>query len=798
MGSRIRAKLPGMSRRLGPVSAATRRRVIWLPLGLALAFNCFAFLPEVTLTAPDLNDHVLHYALISRINDVWQDGGNPRDPWIPYWGEGFPLLRYYQHLPHLLVAFVFRLLRGLVPLYDLFKGLHFVLLVLAPVAFYLGSRWLGFEPLAASFAALCSVLLSASPDQRYFMGFQSLTFAWNGYGLFPQLAGMTLFAPALGALHQAVLTGRRIAIAVALLAALWLSHLVLGYIAGLLGLLILFRPETRSDRPRALLRIGVLYLATLGVAAYVIAPVLVESRFINRSIWESPDYWDSLGMSRVLAALFGGGLLDGPRLAVLTWLTLAGLALACWKSIGNEAQRGAARVAALSFVLALLIYFGRPTWGLLLKLLPFSDFLPLHRWICGLHYAALLLAGLTLAWLWEKLRWSSSAGRLAIAASMSLIVLGPALISQWRAASFESALRRRSAADLASGGQGLMELLKQVHRRDLERPGRAYAGTSWDWGRDYKLAEAPVSMFWSGHDISSISYMFHTMGRNSDLEVEFDPKRRAHYDLFNIRYLFHYDHSQLPRFADIFADRPGIYAAVVDTRGTFEVVGADLYFHAPDADAPGLLQLNRWFIHSNLHARGRFIRIGVDPLDHPREAERAVEPEKLQQLPTQTWRRPRGSVLSSWGHNDHFGATVQIEDPAIVLFRMTYHPNWRIWVDRAPAGFIMLSPSFIGIPIQPGRHQIELAYDGRDWTVTLFYLGIALLILIALGERFVRRMRAGQRSSSNAKRMLLEAAVVTFALAILGALADVRLPIERMPHPDSERWRLAHAAQRPN
>ena len=44
-------------------------------------------------------------------------GGNPRDPWIPYWGQGFPLLRYYQHLPHLAVVLVYRVLRGAVPLY---------------------------------------------------------------------------------------------------------------------------------------------------------------------------------------------------------------------------------------------------------------------------------------------------------------------------------------------------------------------------------------------------------------------------------------------------------------------------------------------------------------------------------------------------------------------------------------------------------------------------------------------------------------------------------------------------------
>jgi len=43
-----------------------------------------AYHGEVTVRAPDSNDHVLHVAMIARANAVWEAGGSSRDPWIPY------------------------------------------------------------------------------------------------------------------------------------------------------------------------------------------------------------------------------------------------------------------------------------------------------------------------------------------------------------------------------------------------------------------------------------------------------------------------------------------------------------------------------------------------------------------------------------------------------------------------------------------------------------------------------------------------------------------------------------------
>lgn len=753
-----------------------------LLLGGAIAFNVVAYSSELTIDVPEINDHVLHLGAISRANDVWQAGGNPRDPWIPYWSEGFPLLRYYQHLSHLGVVVLFRLLRGTVPLHDVFTVVRFLLLVLAPASFYAGVRMLGFERLAAGLVAACVPVLAVAPDEGFLTGLQPSSYLWAGHGLFPQLVGMVLFAPAIGAVHGAVVRQRQFGFALVLLAAVCLSHLLLGYMAITLSALVILRPEVAGRRLEVLLNLAGLYAATLVVASYVIVPSVTESYLLHRTVWESQEYWHSYGLQQVLNWLVRGSLLDGPRAPVLTLLTGAGLIVVLVGYGRAVAAPGARRFAAVGFVVSLALYFGRPTWGRLLDLLPFSDVLPMHRWICAVQYGAVLLAGLALAVMWQAIRWNVSRTRLAVAVCATVVVLGPAFSSQWQASRRAAAMRKQAERDYQSGGRGLNELLLEVHQRDLEQPGRAYAGRGWDWGKDYKLGYVPVYMLWPEYDISAIAYMF-MMSLNTDVEAEFDPQRKDHHDLFNVRHLFHYDQASLPPFARVYATRPGIYAATVETPGYFSLVGADLFYRFGKNGSRALLELNRAFVRSQLHATRRFVRIGVGDRASPRPGEREISgPADIEQLGSDPWRAPDGAVHDIWGHNDRFGARVETREPAYVLFRMTFHPNWRAFVDDKPVETVMLSPSFIGIPVDPGEHRIEVRYVPSAWTSVLFYLGLAVLGGGVLGDRLDIWAGARGRRRCAYKRVLLETMVALIVFAVVRAAVNAPIPEARMPH----------------
>jgi hypothetical protein len=675
---------------------------------------------------------------------------------------------------------------GSVPLYDVFKAFHLGLLVLAPASVFLGARLLGFTRLTAGFAALSASALAADAEERYFLGFQAATYTWFGFGLFPQLAGMVLFAPAIGAVHRAVLERRRFGLALLLISATWLCHLVLGYMACLLGALAVFRPEARNHRLRVAVGLAGLYAAAFLVASYIVLPSLLESSLLHRSVWEKAEYWDSFGHERVLRALLAGDLLDGDRLPVLTVLALLGGILAATPATVTE-ERGAGRFAVVAFCFAIVLYFGRPTWGVLLAVLPLGDYLPMHRWICAVQYCGVLLAGIALASVWRLLCRRPSLPGVAVATLLTASLLGPALRSGWMSSAVEASVRRRAEAEYRRRGRGIDELLRDVRRRDLEHPGRAYAGRGWDWGKDYKLAFTPVYMLWSAYGIAAIGHMFQ-MSLNSDLEAEFDPRRKDHHDLFNVRYLFHHDRSRLPPFARVHATRPGVSAATVETPGYFDVVGADLFYAGRGRD---LLELNRHFISGHLHGSRRFVQIALTSGDRPRADQRVLSgPTDLSAVSREAWRPPSGTVLQSWGHDDRFGAGVRLDQPAYVLFRMTYHPNWRALVDGEPRRTVMLSPSFVGIPVERGAHRIDVRYVSTAWTTVLFYAGLCVLGLGLLADRLGRwpgdTREEGRRRG---RRVLLEATGLVACIVALAVVADAPIAEGRMPHSRAEHAR---------
>jgi len=724
----------------GQPSAETARLARAAPILLVAAaclFNLVAYLAELSHAAPDVNDDVYHFGLIQQMNAAWDAGGHPLDTWIGYWGQGFPVLRYYQHLPHLGVVLVYRLLGGAVPLHAVYDGAVWLLLVVLPLAFYVGSRRLGAAPMSAAFVALCTPLLGADPSQHHFLGFQARSFLWSGAGLYTQLAAMVLFPIAVGTASKTVLEGRRYAPAIAWLGATWLSHVILGYMACLLSTVVLLRPEANGQRWRVALRLGAIFAGVALVAAYLLLPAVLESRWLSRSVWEPAEYWDSYGAGRVVAALVTGGLLDGNRVGVLTILAAAGAAVVLVPRIRHlrRDEDGFATAALGMFVLGLLLFFGRPTWGGMLDLLPFSGNLPFHRFICAVQFGGLLLAGLALSRLAELLSWSRSGLRTAVAIAAALAILSPAIVATATFAGQNATWRQEAADAWAAAGAPIDRALADFKALDQAEPGRGYAGASWDWGREFRVGSVNVYHQWSGHGLPAISYMYHTMGLASDLEPTFDPARRDHFELFNVRYLLADDARRIPPFARRRSAAPGVVSAVIDTEGYFGIVGSAAFFPYAKGRAGTLREMNRAFVASSWHGAGRFVRIGWRRDDAASAGELPLtgdQPFDFDSPPA--GEAPRGSVLSGGGSGDRYRARVHLDDPGFILFRMTYHPNWQAKLDGDVARTVMLSPGYVGVRAPPGDHVLEMTYSPPTWTRLLPWAGLGFLGLVAAAD----------------------------------------------------------------
>lgn len=236
--------------------------------------------------------------------------------------------------------------------------------------------------------------------------------------------------------------------------------------------------------------------------------------------------------------------------------------------------------------------------------------------------------------------------------------------------------------------------------------------------------------------------MYHTMGLNSDLEPAFDASRRDHHELFNVRYLLADDPQRMPPFAERRSTAPGLVSGFVDTEGYFGVVGSAAFFEYVKGEADALRDLNRAYIASGWHAGRHVIRIGWRDGDTPEAGERSLGAAGPFALGTPPARQaPRGRVISSGGSGDRYYARVRLDDPGLILFRMTFHPNWKATLDGDVADTVMLSPGYVGIRAPAGEHALEMAYLAPRWTRALLWVGLAFLGLVAWGD-----LRASRRA----------------------------------------------------
>src|SRR5206468_2908464 len=77
---------------------------------------------------------------------------------------------------------------------------------------------------------------------------------------------------------------------------------------------------------------------------------------------------------------------------------------------------------------------------------------------------------------------------------------------------------------------------------------------------------------------------------------------------------------------------------------------------------------------------------------------------------------------------------VAAERPTTLMLKVTYHPDWHAYVDGIETPTMMLMPSFIGVPIRPGTHEVRMEYQPQPLRHELMLLGLLALALTALAE----------------------------------------------------------------
>jgi hypothetical protein len=430
-----------------------------------------------------------------------------------------------------------------------------------------------------------------------------------------------------------------------------------------------------------------------------------------------------------LGWLISGQLFDNGRLPIVSVLLAVGLAV-CVARFGRDER---ARAVLGVWVLSLLLFFGRPTLGPLLKILPGSDDLPLHRYINGVHLAGILLAGIGAAWLGRRLfgvarRYAAPlepALVMGLLAAMAIAALYPAW-SQVSTIDQQDTewIPEQVAAD-ATDGADVATLIDQIKTLP---PGRVYAGSSSNWGRDYKVGFVPMFAELQNFDVDTIGFWLRTESLSTDMEDRFDENNAAQFDLFNVRYMILPNDHQAPVKATYLAAAGRHRLYQVASSGYMEVV--DSIGGPIVADRRNIGDQTSGFLQSQQLMAHQHPLIAFNGADAPAPS-----------LPTGTHpSMPAGSIQAETSNpaGGSYVGTVFANRPAMVMLKTTFEPRWHAMVDGLEVTTQMIAPDFVSVPVPAGTHDVAFMYQPYPYYPELLALGLLTLS----GLHFARSKRS--------------------------------------------------------
>ncbi|MEO7683725.1 MAG: DUF6541 family protein [Gemmatimonadaceae bacterium] len=689
---------------------------------LSCVFGLAVLRGEIRM-AQDVNDSSFHFAMVRWASRQLQEGRMPLDGWFPNFALGSSFFHHYQSLPHTVTAFVANVSgAGSERVYRWFL---YLLLALWPLAVYLSARLLDWSRWTAASAAAISPLIISAPGYGYSHG----SYTWQGYGLYSQEWGMWLLPLTWGLTWRAVSRGNRYAAAALALALTMACHFTTGYLALLtIGVWVLV--FGMAGFARRVSRAAIVGGGSLLVAAWVLVPLLGDMKYSARSEYYTGTIFnDSYGASKVLSWLFTGGLFDFGRFPVVTLIVAVGAVL-CIARARDDVR---ARALLGAFVLSLLLFFGRPTFGRVLDFLPGFGDMQIHRFIMGVDLAGILLAGVGLGWLSRgayslALRFRPSA--YAIAGAAAVILSVGALAPAWRhVARYDQRgyefIRNQLASD-ANDGRDLDRLLDNIRQR---HDGRVYAGMKVNWGEQYRSGIVPVHVWLGDRDIDEVGFVFRTItSLSTDIEAAFDERNPAQYEMLNVRYVL-VPIGRTPSVpAKLIAQSGQHRLYEVQTTGYFQVVDRT---GAVSADRTTIQQATKTFRNSDLATKGIYPGVAFAGGPQPAPTFTGASPPS----------GPAGIVVSQSNtlEDGAFDATVDVVRPAVVLLKATYDPRWTATVDGITSKPIMMAPSLVGVDVSSGRHLVAFRYKPYAWYPLLLLIGAVTVSALIFVPRRVKR-----------------------------------------------------------
>lgn len=405
----------------------------------------------------------------------------------------------------------------------------------------------------------------------------------------------------------------------------------------------------------------------------------------------------------------------------------------------------------VAFVVTLLLFFGRTTWGAAINLLPGSKELFLRRFLTGVDMSAILLVGVGAVAVGQLVRlaafrlrgaylaqWYSQPSRRLVArvlfAGLIIAVSTPIWVQLGHVDSFDAryiaAQRSVSVSVAESQVDRLVAKIKKIGG------GRTYAGLLFSgWGPGFQVGNVAVVEYLSVEQVDEIGFTNRASSLMSDPEADFVDSNPADYALFGIRFVI-LPATRRPPAGAKFLERAGPYLLwFLPQNGYVQVVdtyGPPLIENRAHMGASSLP-----FLKSSLAGEGLYPVVSFGG--------------RAAAAPTLTSRkRPPGSpgsVLSQ--QNDlqegEFATTVHANRTAVVLLKVSYDPGWTVTVDGRRAKTEFIAPAYIGVRVSKGTHVVKFRYRAFPYYPELFALAGIAVLLLGFGTRRLPRSLLGRR-----------------------------------------------------
>ena len=729
-------------------SVLDRRLATYGLLSLASLLVLIASAGYWTAFTPLADDASSHIATIATLAGRIQSGDGW---WSTDYNMGFPMALYYQPLPHVVSAYCTLPFGGAAAADEVFKCFTTLMILVQPWAVYLGLRRFGLRPWTAALAGFFAPFL---PDGISF-GYHA--WATLKVGLYTQAWGNVAFPLALGELARVARGDGRVSTTMAACAFTASTHMF--YAIALVvpvTVFVVLGFQWRKAVPQ-LLAAGVGAGAVL--SGWLVALSSTQA-YMGGWPFGRESRVNGYGISEVFGRIASGSLLDGEanrtgavqmfadgEAPMLTFAATVGLVAVVTRVVGKRPDlRTPATFLVVLTVWALFGTIGRASFGTWLDLYPLHRNVQLFRYGAVLQFCGLVIAAIGLSVITRELAKASAwIGAIALVAlgiwpvvdGMQQLHDGFRTIEttrHFRPAAYFDAVE--AVAEIPDGGR-----LYVGKRSELR--GHYHSGLM-AWTTQRPVAQSyGVGLHDSLH-FYTLEY-FHLNAGNADVLA----------DVFDFRWLLYGD-DVFPSEMDL-REEPTAESAIVGIDAGEPIWSSNGYHLAPlpvsehsvtlmreasrRAGSPRTERASiRAWMAGNGPATGQTVVVDIP---NPRDRTGLVgAPDRIAPMafPSDS-APPSGTVLSSSHVGSTFRAEVTLDEPALVVVKIGFHPFWNVRRNGQAVEPVFAYPGFLAVECEAGTHEISGYFRWPLATRLLSWFAPLPLLIAFLRERALKRRR---------------------------------------------------------